>query len=105
MATSRSSLPRVVKICGRKVKVRVVPRLIDEDNSVLHGIFLPDVSAIGVSSNTGHNVNETFLHECIHAILHYSGQSAAIGENEEALVVALEHGLAELMPVLVKIWK
>lgn len=42
-------------------------------------------------------VDSTLLHETIHAILHIAGVSNLIKEKEEeAIVVALEHGLHKL---------
>lgn len=47
-------------------------------------------------------VASTLFHEVIHAVLHVSGQSELLkGKQEEALVVALEHGLSPIITLTV----
>jgi hypothetical protein len=86
---ARKSKPKSVVVCGHTVTIKWYKPKADEivEN---WGLFDP-------------NKNEIFLidwkdwprilqHEILHSILHYSGHSNGL-KNEEAIVTALEYGL------------
>jgi hypothetical protein len=100
MAVSKYKLPPHLIICGKKVLIKRVKRLTDYDGNELAGMFDSEKLAIFVSKSVRHNHRDTLLHEIIHAILFFSGHNELLGEKEEALVRALEHGLSDVLEII-----
>ncbi len=86
-------LPESVNIFGRDIKVKIT------NLKGTHGDFDADLGEIRIHQNsTKENANNTLFHECIHAALYISGQKELLSaDQEEALVRAIEHGLAHLV--------
>ena len=61
---------------------------------------------IDLANNRGlTDLKSTLLHECLHAILAQSGiDNMLTDEVEEAIVVALEHGLSPLVEFKSSVW-
>lgn len=92
---NRPRPPRVVPICGHKVKVRIVPYLEDSGAELL-GAFNGETKTIYLMK--GCDWKPVLLHECCHAVLFFSGASEGLtASKEEGLVLALEHGLTPLL--------
>lgn len=93
MARKSPPKPSSIEICGHTVKIlwhKVKPGEEVEN----WGMFLPDKDEI-------HLIDwpewpRILLHESLHCILHYSGHNNGL-KNEEAIVTALEYGLAPLV--------
>lgn len=82
--------PKTIHICGHEVKVRYRKRLSAD------GFFHPDRNEIEIK--TIDTWKDTLLHEILHAVLFYSGQSQNFEDRaEESLVMALENGLKTLV--------
>lgn len=93
------SCPPTLPILGHDYKVLLEKTLgLDDDGSVMEGLSSPYEIKIALDSNKTLELQEsTLLHEILHSILHVSGQSNMLSEKqEEALVVAFEHGLMPL---------
>jgi hypothetical protein len=91
----RERPPRVISICGQKVKIRVVAYL-EDSNQELLGAFNAETKTIFLLR--GANWRQTLLHEICHAVLYFSGASEGLTETkEESIVLALEHGLAPIV--------
>lgn len=87
--------PRIVTVCGHKIKVKVIPYL-EDDTQELLGAFNGETKTIFLLK--GCDWRSVLLHECCHAILYFSGASAGLTYNkEESIVLALEHGLLPLL--------
>jgi len=88
-----------VEILGKEYKVKVCKL-----DQTLHGDCDTEKKVIRINKNKGNgNLNDTFVHEVIHAILHESGVVQLLHQVdglEEAVVRAIEHGLrsADLIP-------
>lgn len=102
MAASKYKLPPHLLICGKKVLIKRPKRLTDYDGQELAGMFDSEKMTIFVSKSGRHNHRDTLLHEIIHAILFFSGHNELLGEKEEAIVRALEHGLSDVIDILLK---
>jgi hypothetical protein len=91
----RERPPRVISVCGQKVRVRIVAYL-EDSNQELLGAFNAETKTIYLLR--GANWRQTLLHEVCHAILYFSGASEGLTETkEESIVLALEHGLAPII--------
>lgn len=93
MAKRSQAKPKSIVVCGHTVTIHWhKPK--DGETVENWGMFLPDKDEI-------HLIDwpewpRILLHECLHCILHYSGHSNGM-KNEEALVTALEYGLHNLV--------
>lgn len=87
-----------INIMGKKVKI------IYKNNNDLHGSFDGDKNIIELDKNLLNDeelYKSTLIHECIHAVLFYSGLNQLLNsKKEEAIVRALEYNL---LPVIDKI--
>jgi hypothetical protein len=90
--SSRFQLPEFVIILGCKFSVSDV---VLSDNTYGETDGTERTIKVDLHKHTSQEqVTSTLFHEMIHAVLHVSGQSELLrGKQEEALVVALEHGL------------
>jgi len=104
MAVRKFKLPRVIKICGRRVTVRKC-QLLKYDGEQVYGYFEASKNRISIAVAETEHIPDTFLHEVLHAIFYYSGQCENIIDLEEGLVTALEHGLSEILPTLFEVYQ
>ncbi len=93
--------PKTISILGieYKIKYKRASRMDGCDGSA----HFSDREIHILSSLKGEQLKSTLLHEAIHVILYSSGISQAFlgeEEQEEAAVLALEHGLAPLVELL-----
>lgn len=100
-----AQFPRRLMICGVPHAVRYADQLKGESKEeVVYGYYHAHRHLIEISlksNDTPEMVWRSLLHEALHAILHVTGQSEGLGgETEEALVIALENGIAGLFPQL-----
>jgi hypothetical protein len=93
MAKRSAAKPRSVVVCGHTVTIKWhKPK---EGQTVENwGIFHPDRNVIDLVDWP--EWERILLHEVCHAVLHYSGHSNGL-KNEEAIVTALEYGLSPLL--------
>ena len=104
-AAKKYKLPKVLKICGRRVKLRTRFGL-KLNGETVYGYFDTGENSIWINTAKRDHVASTLLHEIIHAILFYSGQSQSLEETqEEGITVALEHALSDLLPVLYRAFR
>ena len=93
-------LPRSVTVCGYKFKVCTGTDL-KEDGKEVWGTCDTDEKVITIdSSRPIKEQRQILLHEVIHAILFLTGNNEMLsedGKQEEAIVIALEHGLYPLI--------
>lgn len=98
MQASKSKIPTSITILGKKIKIRKPKKLVDQSGQELFGLFDHDKMTIYVSQSKGHDMNSTFFHECIHAVLFISGHNETLEhEQEEAIVRVLEHALYPIL--------
>lgn len=88
--------PASLSISGQRYKIRL------RDISENHGEFDSDRHTIYLDSGQSpEDAHRTLFHECIHACLFRSGHHFELKEIseglEEAIVRAIEHGLADLV--------
>lgn len=90
---ARRSKPKSIVVCGHDVTIAYhKPK---KGETVENwGLFHPDRDHIDLINWEGWD--RVLLHECVHAILHYSGHNNGL-KNEEAIVTALEYGLYGLV--------
>lgn len=84
-------LPKHVMICGVKILIKQVKK-----SNGLYGHFDPATKAIYINLTLCDSEEEqrlTLFHEMCHAVLHLTGQSFTINNEdvEEGIVRALEH--------------
>lgn len=99
-------MPTRIKILGQWVKVVYVDLPIEPDTKESdRGNCKPDERLIQINkSDPKHIQRQTLFHEVIHCILYFTGQSAQLDEEkEEGLVLAIEHGLWDMLPELAKL--
>jgi len=91
--------PKSIMVMGHRIKVTVKANLMDGD-SELEGYFDYSKRTIFLSLRSP-CLRSTLLHEVLHSVLYFSGHSTHLSAaDEEALVLALEHGLMPLLKVL-----
>lgn len=84
-----SKKPRTVVICGHEIKIKYRKKM----NNL--GEFYGDEKLILICNDD--KWREHLLHEILHAVMFYSGQSEHLSASkEEAFVRALENGLKTL---------
>jgi hypothetical protein len=92
---NRPRPPRVVHVCGHKIKVKVVPYL-EDSGAELVGAFNGETKTIYLMK--GCEWKSVLLHEITHAILFFTGASEGLTiTKEESIVLSLEHGLGSLI--------
>ena len=98
------NLPKRLLICGVPHVVKYVDKIKGVDGEIVYGMYHQRDRVIEIATNPQHSQETllaTLLHECIHGILYLSGHSEELdGGKEEALVIALEHGLVGVIPQL-----
>lgn len=91
--------PEEVEILGHLFRIEYVYDLKD-DGDTLFGDTDVDEKIIKICTKrciTSAQLESTLMHEAIHAVLGVSGMAQLLkGDQEEALVIALEHGLQNL---------
>ena len=91
---NRSRPPRVINICGHKIKVRTVEKLVDGSTD-LAGAYNGETKTIYLLKHKDWPI--TLFHECIHAALHLTGAGEGLTLiKEETITVALENALFPL---------
>lgn len=92
---NRPRPPRVVHVCGQKLKVKIVPYLEDSGAELL-GAFNGETKTIYLMR--GCDWRQVLLHEITHAALFFSGASEGLTmTREEQICLALEHALGPLL--------
>jgi hypothetical protein len=87
--------PRIVTVCGHKIKVKVIPYL-EDDTQELLGAFNGETKTIFLLK--GCDWRSVLLHECIHACLYFSGSGEGLTmSREEQITISLEMGLGPLI--------
>lgn len=86
--------PRSVTVCGHKIKVKTVSKLIDGSNDLL-GAYNGETKTIYLLKHP--DWKSSLLHELIHCCLHLTGAGEGLTiTKEETIVVALENSLYPL---------
>lgn len=87
--------PDTVSVMGIEFQVKH-PKKVDDGNA--YGLTKGGDHHIEIAGNLqGDAFERVLLHETIHAILYVSGITEILDEaKEEAIVLALEHGLSQL---------
>lgn len=88
MAKKSPPKPKSIQVCGHTVKI-VWHKLKPGEEVENWGMFIPDKDEIRLIDWDG--AKRVLVHELFHCILHYTGHSNGL-KNEEALVTALEYG-------------
>jgi len=92
----KASLPEYVYPCGKKFKVTVGPIKCENTYGETYGI--EKVIKLSNSKDKSEYTWQTLYHEYLHAILHCTGMSQLLSEEqEEALVVAIEENTFHLV--------
>ena len=92
---NRARPPRVVHVCGQKLKVKIVPYL-EDSGSELVGAFNGETKTIFLMK--GCDWKPVLLHELTHALLYFTGASEGLSlTREEGIVLAIEHSLSPLL--------
>ena len=87
----RTRPPRVITICGHKIKIRVVKELVDGSID-LYGAYNGDTKTIFLKKDP--NWKLTLFHEMIHCALHLTGAGEGLTlSKEEAICISLENSL------------
>jgi hypothetical protein len=93
--------PNCVQILGIPFRVQHSKKV---DGGKALGVMMGANHKIIIKSDVSDTEYESnLLHEILHAILYVSGQSEQLSdEHEEAIVLALEHGLSQIYQRTVK---
>lgn len=100
-------VPVRIPLLGKIAKIQYPDILTDESGQALNGETMPDSNLIRIAKQ--HHANDTDLfatlfHELLHLALHYSGHAEMFeAKQEEALVLALEMGMAPLLSLKPKL--
>jgi hypothetical protein len=82
-------------VCGHKIKVKTVDKLVDGSTDLL-GAYNGDTKTIYLLKHKDWPLN--LLHEILHCALHLTGSGEGLSiTKEESIVVALENALAPLL--------
>jgi hypothetical protein len=93
---SRQRPPRVIEICGHKIKVKIVKELIDDNDELLAGAYNGETKTIFIAKTE--QWREVLWHEALHCCWHLTGASEGLtASKEEQLVLAAEYGLGPLL--------
>lgn len=92
--------PKAVSVMGIPYRIEYAPELRDDKGEELFADTDGPGRLIRVSNkqnDTADKFEGTLFHELVHAVFHVTGISEILGDKkEEAVVLALEHGLAPL---------
>lgn len=90
-----------IEILGRRWSIKRTKRLV-YGGTVCDGVTIPDTFTIKIRSGLKDDAfAATLFHELCHAALFMTGQSQMLSdEQEEAIVRAIEHGLAPHLKLL-----
>lgn len=92
---SRKRPPRVVMVCGHKIKVKTVDKLVDGSTDLL-GAYNGDTKTIYLLKHP--DWKSCLFHELIHCALHLTGASEGLTmTKEEAICTGLENALFHLL--------
>lgn len=93
----------VIRVGGVDFELQYVPNL-REDNQNLHGDTNISTRIIRINSSDSKQMQaQTLFHECMHAALYVTGQTERLEEEEEeGIILALDHMLWPLLPELVE---
>lgn len=91
--------PNKVRILGKTIPILYVYNYIAEEN--LCGTFHPFPLEIKIDADLeGQALEDTILHESLHAALYITGYSAKLcDDEEESLVLGLEHALSTVVKI------
>jgi Zn-dependent peptidase ImmA (M78 family) len=88
---NRARPPRSVMVCGHKIKVKTVAKLVDGSQD-LFGAYNGETKTIYLLKHP--DWRSTLLHELIHCVLHLTGSGEGLPlSKEEAICVSLENSL------------
>ncbi len=106
--SSKPTTKRTIPIMGQKYSIEYHANIKTDDKDEVYGDTDKGRKRIRIdlANNRGlADLKSTLLHECLHAILAQSGiDNMLTDEVEEAIVVALEHGLSPLVEFKSSIW-
>lgn len=92
---NRPRPPRVVYICGHRIKIKTVEKLVDGSDE-LAGAYNGDTKTIYLLKHE--EWASTLLHEIIHCALHLTGSGEGLSlSKEETITVAIENALFPLI--------
>lgn len=92
---NRNRPPRVVNVCGHKIKVKVVSKLVDGSNDLL-GAYNGETKTIYLLKHP--DWRSCLFHELIHCALHLTGSGEGLSlTKEEAICIGLENALGHLL--------
>lgn len=79
--------------------IRWIEESFETEDKDIHGEFSEAKNEIRCSkSQTPVDLNNTLIHECLHAILYYSGHTQYFADGlEEAVVTALANSLSKIL--------
>ena len=100
-------LPTELMIMGKKVNIEYVDGL-ENEGEAASGLCHSGLKKIQIctkENETEEDILNTLGHEMIHFVLHTTGWSAKLGDDEESLVVALEENFLPLFNHDRKKWK
>lgn len=85
--------PKSIDVFGKKVHIKIVKELLDDDGNELEGLYQPAESEIQLA----HCTMQVLLHELIHAVCNRTGvrQSNVSTELEEVISENVSTFLAE----------
>lgn len=93
-------IPSSLPILGYEWQVDKVPSIPSDEDEIIHGTTEGPKYRITVALEahpTEEALEATLMHEVVHAVLHMAGLSNLLDDKqEEALAVAIEHGLFPL---------
>ncbi len=90
---NRARPPRSVMVCGHKIKVKTVAKLVDGSQD-LFGAYNGETKTIYLLKHP--DWKSTLLHEILHATLHITGAGEGLTlTKEETIVVAIENSLRQ----------
>lgn len=93
----RKNPPRVISVCGHKIKVRLVKNL-EVDGDDLLGAYNGDSKTIFIKKCPAVDWRSVLLHELCHSILHLTGATEGLTlQKEEVICSAFEHGLGPIV--------
>ena len=100
-------VPTELPIMGKRVKIEYVYGL-EEDGETLSGLCRSRENLIKIclkENTTEESVHLTLAHEAFHYVVHKSGLSHLLGENEESLTVCTEENFVPLFRFNKRIWR
>lgn len=99
-----SHLPKKIFVCGVPFTVAYKDRIKAESDELVYGQTMGHQRLIEINKSahdTEEQLRSTLFHECLHAILHVTGQSEGLSDTqEESLVIALENAIGPIITQL-----